>query len=328
MESKRVLVTGGAGFLGSHLVDALAREGHEVVIVDNLITGRLVNLQHARREAGVTFVLGDVAQAEVGAGFDEVYHLASPAAPNDYLAHPIETLHVGAAGTRAALERAQADRARFLLASTSEVYGDPTVDPQRETYFGNVDPVGPRGVYDESKRYAESLTMAFHRARSVDTRIARIFNTYGPRMRRDDGRAVPNFITQALRGEAFTIAGDGLQTRSFCYVDDTVRGLMFLMEKGDEQPVNIGNPEEVTMQTLAGEVERVVAALLRRKEPLPRVMVGTPVGDPRVRCPGIERATALGWAPKVNLRAGLYRTVEWFAADMRIPTGGLDVEGD
>src|SRR5438067_1890180 len=304
----RVLVTGAAGFLGSHLCDRLLAQGHRVVAMDNFITGSPASVADLREHRAFQFVLHAVTNfIEVQGPLDGVLHFASPASPVDYLELPIQTLKVGSLGTHKALGLAKAKRARFLLASTSEVYGDPLVHPQPESYWGNVNPVGPRGVYDEAKRFSEAITMAYHRYHGLDTRIVRIFNTYGPRMRPRDGRVVSNFIVQALNGEDLTIYGDGSQTRSFCYVDDEVEGIYRLFMDGDSQPTNIGNPIEFTVRQLA----EMVVELTRAKstiisEPLPQ-------DDPKVRKPDITRArTMLGWEPKVTLREGLVRTIEYF----------------
>jgi dTDP-glucose 4,6-dehydratase len=306
------LVTGGAGFLGSHLCEALLVRGHRVICVDNLETGSLQNIQHLR-EDGFVFVPHDMTgHLEIAEPLDFVYHLASPASPIDYLRLPLQTLKVGSYGTHNALGLAKFKRARFLLASTSEVYGDPQVHPQPETYWGNVNPIGPRGVYDESKRYAEALAMAYRNQQGVDIGIARIFNTYGPRMRRNDGRASVNFLHQALDGKPLTVYGDGSQTRSLCYVDDLVRGLILLSESGEHLPVNIGNPDhEVTMLELAETIVRVTGSSS------PIVFEALPVDDPQVRRPDITRAReVLGWEPEVDLEEGLRR---WLAALGRQP---------
>jgi len=304
----RLLVTGAAGFLGSHLCDRLLAQGHTVVGMDNLITGAPANLTHLEHHRGFQFVRHDVSTfIDVHGPVDGILHFASPASPIDYLEYPIPTLKVGALGTHNALGLAKAKGARFLLASTSEVYGDPLVHPQPETYWGNVNPVGPRGVYDEAKRFAEAMTMAYHRYHGLDTRIVRIFNTYGPRMRPRDGRVVSNFIVQALQGEPLTIYGDGSQTRSFCYVDDLIEGIVRLFERGDADPTNIGNPHEFTVRQLA---ERVLALTQSRS---PIVEQRLPVDDPKVRQPDITRARQrLGWEPKVPLEEGLRRTIGYF----------------
>jgi len=296
------VVMGGAGFLGSHLCDHLLGEGYRVVCVDNLETGSLQNVEHLRGEQ-FSFVNHDITgHLEVEGPVDFVFHLASPASPIDYLRLPLQTLKVGSYGTHNALGLAKWKRARFLLASTSEVYGDPTVHPQPETYWGNVNPIGPRGVYDEAKRYAEALTMAYHRQQGVDTCIVRIFNTYGMRMRPHDGRAIPTFVRQALANEPLTVFGDGSQTRSFCYVDDLVRGLVLLARSGEHLPVNIGNPQELSLLELAQTVIRVTGS----KSEI--VFEALPVDDPQVRQPDITRARQLlGWEPKVGLDEGLRR---------------------
>ncbi len=304
----RVLVTGVAGFLGSHLADRLLADGYEVVGMDNFITGSPDNIAHLTGNPHWSFFRHDVTNFTYVAGLlDGVFHFASPASPRDYLELPIQTLKVGSLGTHKALGLALAKRARFLLASTSEVYGDPLVHPQPEAYWGNVNPVGPRGVYDEAKRFAEAMTMAYHRFHEVDTRIVRIFNTYGPRMRPRDGRVVSNFIVQALRGEPITVYGDGLQSRSFCYVDDLIDGIVRLFERGTSEPTNIGNPDEFTVRALAEEVLRQTGSRSRIvQEPLP-------VDDPKVRQPDIGRArSVLGWEPKVPLVEGLERTIAYF----------------
>jgi dTDP-glucose 4,6-dehydratase len=299
------LVTGGAGFLGSHLCDELLRRGHRVICVDNLETGSLNNIEHIRVPEFV-FLQSDIVEPYfVEEPVDFVYHLASPASPIDYLRLPLHTLKVGSHGTHHTLGLAKAHRARFLLASTSEVYGDPQVHPQSEDYWGHVNPIGPRGVYDEAKRYAEALTMAYHRQQGVDTSIVRIFNTYGARMRPHDGRAIPTFLRQALTDRPITVFGDGSQTRSFCYVDDLIRGLIALAESGEHDPVNIGNPDEFTLLELA---EAVIEVTGSRSE---IVYEALPTDDPKQRRPSITRARdLLGWEPKVSLREGLQRTIE------------------
>jgi dTDP-glucose 4,6-dehydratase len=304
----RVLVTGAAGFLGSHLCDRLLAQGHRVVGMDNFITGAPANVAHLRDQRDFQFVLHDVTNfIEVQGPLDGVLHFASPASPVDYLELPIQTLKVGSLGTHKALGLAKAKRARFLLASTSEVYGDPLVHPQPESYWGHVNPVGPRGVYDEAKRFAEAITTAYHRFHGLDTRIVRIFNTYGPRMRPNDGRVVSNFIVQALRGEPLTVYGDGSQTRSFCYVDDLIDGIVRLFERGDADPTNIGNPHEFTVRQLAEQVLRHTGS----RSPI--VERPLPVDDPKVRQPDIARARAtLGWDPQISLDQGLQRTIEYF----------------
>jgi dTDP-glucose 4,6-dehydratase len=303
-----VLITGAAGFLGSHLSDRFLAEGHEVVGVDNLITGDSSNLAHLQHDQRFRFSRQDVSRAlEVDGSVDGVLHFASPASPIDYLEHPIATLDVGSLGTRNALELARARGARFFMASTSEVYGDPLEHPQRETYWGNVNPIGPRSVYDEAKRFSEALTMAYHRQHGLDTRIVRIFNTYGPRMRARDGRVVSNFVVQALAGEPLTMYGDGSQSRSFCYVSDEVDGIYRLFMHGDAEPTNIGNPDEFTVRELAD----LVLELTGSKSKI--VARPLPIDDPKVRRPDITRAREmLGWSPRVPLREGLRHTIEWF----------------
>jgi len=306
----RVLVTGAAGFLGSHLVDRFLAAGHRVIGMDNQLTGDPANLAHVANNPHFEFHRQDVTTfIAVEGALDGVLHFASPASPVDYLELPIQTLKVGALGTHKALGLAMAKQARFLLASTSEVYGDPLVHPQPESYWGNVNPVGPRGVYDEAKRFAEALTMAYHRYHRLDTRIVRIFNTYGPRMRPHDGRVVSNFIVQALRGDPLTVYGDGSQTRSFCYVDDLIEGILRLFERGSADPTNIGNPHEFTVRQLA---ERVLALTGSKSKIVERPL---PVDDPQVRQPDIRHAReTLGWEPKVSLDEGLRRTIEYFRA--------------
>jgi dTDP-glucose 4,6-dehydratase len=306
----RVLITGGAGFLGSHLTDRFLADGHEVVGLDNFITGHPDNIAHLASEKRYEFIQHNISTYTYVKGkLDGVLHFASPASPIDYLELPIPTLKVGALGTHNALGLAKEKGARFFLASTSEVYGDPLVHPQPESYWGNVNPVGPRGVYDESKRFAEALTMAYHRYHGLDTRIVRIFNTYGPRMRPRDGRVVSNFIVQALRNEPITIYGNGTQTRSFCYVSDEVEGIYRLFMKGDSDPTNIGNPDEYTVRQLAEmvrELTKTTAPLVER--PLPE-------DDPKIRKPDITRARAmLGWEAKVGIREGLQKTIDYFAS--------------
>jgi dTDP-glucose 4,6-dehydratase len=299
------VVTGGAGFLGSHLCDHLISRGFRVICVDNLDTGSLQNVEHLRGDT-FTFVNHDITEhVEIEEDVDAVYHLASPASPIDYARLPLQTLKVGSYGTHNALGLAKFKRARFLIASTSEVYGDPQVHPQPETYWGNVNPIGPRGVYDEAKRYSEAMTMAYHRQQGVDTAIARIFNTYGPRMRPNDGRAVPTFVRQALEGKPLTVFGDGTQTRSFCYVDDLIRGLVALAESSEHLPVNLGNPNEFTMNELAETVLRLTGS----KSEI--VHEALPVDDPQVRQPDITRARQLlGWEPEIRLEDGLRRMLE------------------
>jgi dTDP-glucose 4,6-dehydratase len=304
----RVLVTGAAGFLGSHLCDRFLADGHSVVGLDNFLTGRPDNIAHLMGNGRFEFIRHNISQFTYVAGeLDGVLHFASPASPVDYLELPIQTLKVGALGTHNALGIARAKGARFFLASTSEVYGDPLVHPQPESYWGNVNPIGPRGVYDEAKRFAEAMTMAYHRFHDLDTRIVRIFNTYGPRMRPRDGRVVSNFIVQALNGEPITVYGDGSQTRSFCYVDDEIEGIYRLFMRGDAYPTNIGNPVEYTMLELA----EIVVELTGTSSPI--VYETLPEDDPKVRKPDISRARAtLGWEPKVPVREGIARTIEYF----------------
>ncbi len=308
----RVLITGGAGFLGSHLLDRLIEAGNEVIVFDNLITGRVANVDRHFGDPRFRFVKQDVTEyLYVGGSLDAVVHLASPASPIDYLQLPIQTLKVGSLGTHKALGLAREKRARFLLASTSEVYGDPQVHPQREDYWGHVNPVGPRGVYDEAKRFAEAITMAYHRYHGLDTRIVRIFNTYGSRMRPNDGRVVSNFIVQALKGAPLTVYGDGRQTRSFCYVSDLVDGILRLLVADETEdlhmPVNLGNPGEFTVLDLAQKVIGLTGSASGIEfNPLP-------VDDPQVRQPDIGRATRiLGWRPVVGLEEGLARSIEYF----------------
>ena len=304
----RVLITGAAGFLGSHLSDRFLADGHSVIGLDNFITGNPENIAHLVGNPRFEFVRHNISTYTYVAGpLDGVLHFASPASPFDYLEHPIATLKVGALGTHNALGLALAKKARFFLASTSEVYGDPLEHPQTESYWGNVNPIGPRGVYDEAKRFAEAMTMAYHRYHGMDTRIVRIFNTYGPRMRPNDGRVVSNFIVQALSNQPLTIYGDGSQTRSFCYVADEVEGIYRLFMRGDNNPTNIGNPNEFTVRQLAElviELTRTGATIVERE---------LPVDDPKVRQPDIRRAREmLGWEPAVSLREGVTRTIEYF----------------
>ena len=305
----RVVVTGGAGFLGSHLCEALVARGDEVVAIDNLLTGSVDNISHLFGEKGFIFVEHDVTNfVHVSGQVDAVLHFASPASPVDYLEHPIKTLKVGSLGTHKTLGLAKDKGARFMLASTSEVYGDPQVHPQTEEYWGHVNPVGPRGVYDEAKRFAEAMTMAYRRSHGVDTRIVRIFNTYGPRMRPRDGRVVSNFLVQALAGKPLTVYGDGSQTRSFCFVDDEVRGLLALLDCDIVGPVNIGNPNEFTVLELAQRVLEITGASSEI------VFEDLPVDDPTQRQPDISLARReLGWEPQIPLEEGLRRTAEWFS---------------
>ena len=304
----RVLVTGGAGVIGSHLCESLLGRGADVICMDNLITGSVDNLSTVAEHPGFRLARHDVTEyIDVKGPLDWVLHLASPASPRDYLELPIQTLKVGALGTHNALGLAKAKRARFLLASTSEVYGDPLVHPQREDYWGNVNPVGPRGVYDEAKRFAEAMTMAYHRTHRVDTRIVRIFNSFGPRMRLDDGRAIPAFMTQAIRGEPLTVFGDGSQTRSLQYISDLIDGIWRLMLSSVSEPINIGNPQEMTVLELAKRIIRLAGS---RSE---IVFHPLPEDDPKVRQPDIGRArTLLGWEPRVDIDEGLRMTLDWF----------------
>ena len=308
MKAKRVIISGAAGFLGSHLCDRLLAEGMEVTGVDNLLTGHLRNIAHLRRNTKFHFLKKDVSKPlEFRQKVDYVIHAASPASPKDYLEHPLETLDVGSAGTRTMLEIAHRNKARFLMLSTSESYGDPTVHPQVETYWGNVNPVGPRSCYDESKRFAEALTMGWHRARGVNTGIARIFNTYGPRMKLNDGRVVPAFLDQALRGKSITVFGNGTQTRSFCYVSDLVEGLYRLLLSDEAMPTNIGNPREMTILQFAEMIRDLIGRKVRIiHKPLPQ-------DDPRQRQPDITKAKRLlKWEPVVPLEEGLRHTIEYF----------------
>jgi dTDP-glucose 4,6-dehydratase len=308
MSDKRAVILGAAGFIGSHLVDRFLSEGWRVTGVDNLITGTRRNLEHLAREPRFDFVEADICAAlEVSGAIDAVLDFASPASPIDYLRHPFATLHVGSIGVENSLRLAKGAGAVFVLSSTSEVYGDPLEHPQRESYWGNVNPIGPRAVYDEAKRFAEAITMAYRRYEKVDVRIARIFNTYGPRMRLDDGRVVPTFVAQALRGEAITVFGDGSQTRSFCYVDDHVEAIWRLLRSGYQEPVNVGNPHELTILEFAKEVQRLVGTSVAIvQNPLPE-------DDPRVRQPDIARAREiLGWEPRIPFDEGMRRTIAWF----------------
>lgn len=310
----RVLITGGAGFLGSHLSDRFLAEGHTVIAMDNLITGNADNIAHLFGHERFRFMKHDVTDyIYIDGPLDAVLHFASPASPVDYLELPIQTLKVGALGTHKALGLAKEKKARFLLASTSEVYGDPQIHPQSESYYGHVNPIGPRGVYDEAKRFAEAMTMAYHRTHGVETRIVRIFNTYGPRMRLRDGRVVPNFIQQALRGEPLTVYGDGSQTRSFQYVDDLVEGIHRLLLSDQVEPVNIGNPQERTILQFAeiiNELTGNAAGIVRRDM--------RTQDDPQVRQPDITRArTVLGWQPQVDVYEGLNRTIPWFRQELQ-----------
>mgnify|MGYP001587669072 CR=1 FL=1 len=312
---KRAVVTGGAGFLGSHLTERLLGEGIAVVAVDNLITGKRENVAHLAGRPDFELVLHDVSKPiEIEGPVDYVLHFASPASPIDYLELPIQTLKVGSLGTHNSLGLAKAKGARYLLASTSETYGDPLVHPQPESYWGNVNPVGPRGVYDEAKRFAEAMTMAYHRYHGIETRIVRIFNTYGPRMRPNDGRVVPAFIQQALLGEPLTVFGNGSQTRSFCYVDDLIEGIYRLLQSNEVEPVNIGNPHEMTILDFALRIRAAVGSSSAVDyRPLP-------VDDPKTRQPDISKARRiLGWEPRVPLEAGLERTIDYFRALLLAP---------
>jgi dTDP-glucose 4,6-dehydratase len=304
----RTVITGGAGFIGSHLCERFLAKGHDVVCIDNIITGSLANLQHLRANPKFKFVHHDVSQPiEIDEPVDNVLHFASPASPVDYLQYPIQTLKVGSLGTHNTLGLAKLKKARYLMASTSEVYGDPEQHPQREDYWGHVNPIGVRGVYDEAKRFAEAMTMAYHRYHGINTHIVRIFNTYGPRMRLDDGRVVPNLMGQALRGEALTVYGDGSQTRSFCFVSDLVDGIYRLLFSEFHEPVNLGNPNEVSILDFAKEILKLSGCASKIEfKPLPQ-------DDPKVRRPDITRArTLLGWEPKVERAEGMKRTMEFF----------------
>jgi len=303
----RALVTGGAGFLGSHLCDALVAEGHSVVAVDNLLTGRISNIEHLRREGNFEFLQLDINRPFDCGEVNYVFHFASPASPVDYMVHGIETLKAGSLGTLHALEIAHKYGAKYLVASTSECYGDPLEHPQKETYWGNVNSIGPRSVYDEAKRFTEALTMAYHRYHGLDTRIVRIFNTYGPRMQLNDGRVIPNFMKQALRGEDLTVYGDGKQTRSFCYVSDEIEGILRLSQSDEHFPVNIGNPDEFTIVGCARRVLEITGSKSQiRYEKLPQ-------DDPKQRCPDITKArTLLGWEPKIDLNRGLRMSLAYF----------------
>ena len=315
MTDKRVLITGGAGFLGSHLCDRFIKEGYNVVAMDNLITGSLDNIEHLFKLPNFEFYHHDVSKfVHVPGQLDYILHFASPASPIDYLKIPIQTLKVGSLGTHNLLGLAKAKGARMLIASTSEVYGDPLVHPQREDYWGNVNPVGPRGCYDEAKRFQEAITMAYHQHHGVETRIVRIFNTYGPRMRLDDGRVLPAFLSQALRGEPLSIFGDGSQTRSFCYVDDLVEGIYRLLLSDYHLPVNVGNPSEITIKEFAEEICKLTGVELKVEyQPLPK-------DDPQKRQPDITKAREiLGWEPQVDRAEGLKRTLEYFKDKIEFP---------
>lgn len=312
MQKKIAVVTGGAGFLGSHLCDKLIKEGMKVICLDNLLTGRVQNIEHLFGNENFQFVKLDVTNfIHVPSKVDYVLHFASPASPIDYLNLPIQTLKVGSLGTHKALGLAKEKKSVFLLASTSEVYGDPLIHPQKEEYWGNVNPVGPRGVYDEAKRFAEAITMAYHRYHKLQTRIVRIFNTYGPRMRMDDGRALPAFFSQALKGENVTVFGNGSQTRSFCYIDDLIDGIFKLLLSKESMPVNIGNPEEISLKQVAEEVIKVCNSKSKI------VYKKLPTDDPKVRQPDITRASKiLKWQPKVSRKVGLKRTLEYFKKEI------------
>ena len=313
----RTVVTGGAGFLGSHLCERLLDDGYEVIALDNFLTGTPANVEHLMERDGFRLIRADVTEyVHVPGPVDQVLHFASPASPIDYLLLPIETMKVGSIGTLHALGLAKEKGARFVLASTSETYGDPQVHPQPESYWGHVNPVGPRGVYDEAKRFAEALTMAYRRTHGVDTAVLRIFNTFGPRMRPNDGRAIPTFIRQALNGEPLTVAGDGSQTRSVCYVDDLVEGIMRLMRSELEGPVNIGNPHELSMLDLANRVKELTGSTSAI------AFIPRPEDDPTVRQPDITLAKReLGWEPKIELDEGLGRTIEWFREHSELVRG-------
>jgi dTDP-glucose 4,6-dehydratase len=315
MSKMRAMVTGGAGFLGSHLCDALVGEGYSVIAVDNLLTGRESNLQHLANEPRFEFRKLDVNDSFDCGKLDYVFHFACPASPVDYMQHGIETLKAGSVGTLNTLEVARRYGARYLIASTSECYGDPLEHPQRETYWGHVNPIGPRSVYDEAKRFSEALTMAYHRHHDLDTRIVRIFNTYGSRMQLNDGRVIPNFMKQALRGEDLTVYGDGSQTRSFCYVSDEIEGFLRLSKSSEHLPVNIGNPTEFTVLECAKRVLAVTGSKSKlRWEPLPE-------DDPKQRCPDISKAKALlGWEPRIDLETGLRTSLEYFRQAVLEPT--------
>ncbi len=306
----RILVTGGGGFIGSHLCERFIADRHPVLCVDNLITGRRENIQALKRNPSFQFLLHNISlPLQIPEPVDYVLHFASPASPPDYLKFPIQTMKVGSLGTLNALGIAKAKKAKFLLASTSEIYGDPLENPQKESYWGHVNPIGPRGVYDEAKRFAEALTMAYHREHGLDTRIARIFNSYGARMRKEDGRAIPNFITQALSGQEITLLGDGSQTRSFCYISDLVEGIVRLMASPLHEPVNLGNPQEMTLTELAQKIVRLTGSSS------PLAFKPLPIDDPKVRCPDITRARQeLKWEPQVGLEEGLRKTIDWFRA--------------
>lgn len=305
---KNVLITGGAGFIGSHLCEKMLKEEYQVICMDNLITGKKENIFHLLDNPDFKFIQHDVSKyIDIKEDLGYILHFASPASPVDYQLYPIQTLKVGSLGTHNTLGLAKAKKATYLLASTSEVYGDPLVNPQKEDYWGNVNCIGPRGVYDEAKRFAEAITLAYHRTHKIDTKIARIFNTYGEKMRKDDGRAIPNFITQALNNQSLTVYGDGLQTRSFCYIDDLVDGIYKLMLSDLNEPVNLGNPQEIPVLELAQKIIQLTDSKSRIiNKPLPK-------DDPKLRCPDITKAKKyLDWSPQVELSKGLIKTVEWF----------------
>ncbi len=312
MAKKRILITGGSGFIGSHLCDHFIKKGWRVLCLDNFITGTNRNVGHLFKNKNFSFLKHDISKSvDIPGSLDAVLHFASPASPPDYLKHPIQTLKVGALGTHNVLGIAKKKKARFLMASTSEVYGDPLVHPQKETYWGNVNPIGPRGVYDEAKRFAEAITLAYHRQHGVDTKIVRIFNTYGRRMRPEDGRVIPNFITQALLGKPITVYGDGSQTRSYCYVEDLIRGIDRLIFSKLNIPVNLGNPNEMSVLKLA----KLIIELTGSKSKI--VYRPLPVDDPKQRCPNISRAKKeLGWKPEVNLKDGLSETIQYFRKEV------------
>ncbi|MFC1566353.1 UDP-glucuronic acid decarboxylase family protein [bacterium] len=304
----KVLITGGAGFIGSHLCDYFLENKHKVICMDNLLTGNIKNIEHLFGNKNFKFVQQDVTEfIHVPGKLDAILHFASPASPIDYLKLPIQTLKVGALGTHKVLGLAKEKKAKFLLASTSEVYGDPLVHPQPESYWGNVNPIGPRGVYDEAKRFAEALTLAYHRYHKIDTRIVRIFNTFGERMRKNDGRAIPNFVCQAIKNKPITIYGKGKQTRSFCYISDLVRGIYNLLLSKENEPVNIGNPNEMSLLELANKIKKITKSKAKNVfEPLP-------IDDPKVRQPDIRKAKkVLKWQPQIDIEEGLTRTIDWF----------------